>query len=107
MTGAEQIQAERNRQMLDEHFDAAHDDEHARGELILASIGYAMEAIPQFIPIEVRVGVVTRVEDDDTPPDWWPWEESWWKPSTDPVVNLVKAGALIAAEIDRIQRTRR
>ena len=28
----------------------------------------------------------------------------WWKPSIDPVRNLAKAGALIAAEIDRLQR---
>lgn len=34
----------------------------------------------------------------------WPWDEEWWKPSEDPVRNLVKAGALIAAEIDRLQR---
>lgn len=34
----------------------------------------------------------------------WPWADDWWNPSDDPVRNLVKAGALIAAEIDRIQR---
>ncbi len=36
----------------------------------------------------------------------WPedWEAEAWKPSADPVRNLVKAGALIAAEIDRLQR---
>lgn len=34
----------------------------------------------------------------------WPWDASWWKPSADPIRNLVKAGALIAAEIDRLQR---
>jgi hypothetical protein len=33
----------------------------------------------------------------------WPWEGEWWKPSTDPVRNLVKAGALIASEIDRLK----
>ena len=37
-------------------------------------------------------------------PDEWPWNITWWKPSTDPVRNLTKAGALIAAEIERIQR---
>jgi hypothetical protein len=36
----------------------------------------------------------------------WPpsWSYNWWKPSDDPIRNLVKAGALIAAEIDRLQR---
>jgi hypothetical protein len=35
---------------------------------------------------------------------FWPWDQDWWKPSPDPIRNLVKAGALIAAEIDRLQR---
>lgn len=34
----------------------------------------------------------------------WPFDASWWKPSNDPIRNLIKAGALIAAEIDRLQR---
>lgn len=34
----------------------------------------------------------------------WPWDPSWLKLSPDPIRNLVKAGALIAAEIDRLQR---
>jgi hypothetical protein len=39
-------------------------------------------------------------------PNDWPkeWNVDWWKPSDDPIRNLVKAGALIAAEIDRLQR---
>ncbi|HEU5085706.1 MAG TPA: hypothetical protein VFU14_20360 [Acidimicrobiales bacterium] len=36
-------------------------------------------------------------------PSTWPWAPEWWDPSEDPVRNLVKAGALIAAEIDRLQ----
>ena len=37
--------------------------------------------------------------------EYWPWDMKWWKPSDeDPIRNLVKAGALIAAEIDRLQR---
>ena len=34
----------------------------------------------------------------------WPWDDEWWNPSPDPITNLVKAGALIAAEIDRQER---
>lgn len=34
----------------------------------------------------------------------WPWEDAAWKPVDDPIRNLVKAGALIAAEIDRLLR---
>lgn len=36
-------------------------------------------------------------------PDTWPWSAEWWKPG-DPIRNLEKAGALIAAEIDRLKR---
>lgn len=37
------------------------------------------------------------------PPGEWPFPD-FWKQSEDPIRNLVKAGALIAAEIDRLQR---
>lgn len=33
----------------------------------------------------------------------WPWGAGWWKPS-EPKRMLVKAGALVAAEIDRQER---
>ncbi len=33
----------------------------------------------------------------------WPWDEQWWKPST-ARRDLIKAGALILAEIERIDR---
>ena len=34
----------------------------------------------------------------------WPWAEHWWKPTTRRR-NLVKAGALILAEIERLDRS--
>lgn len=36
----------------------------------------------------------------------WPFNRKEWKPSSDPIRNLVKAGALIAAEIDRLHRVK-
>ena len=36
-------------------------------------------------------------------PYYWPWDPAWWKP-IDPRCDLVKAGALILAEIERIDR---
>jgi hypothetical protein len=38
--------------------------------------------------------------------EFWPWSPDWFKPSPDPIRDLVKVGALAAAEIDRIQRVR-
>jgi hypothetical protein len=46
----------------------------------------------------------TGTEGRVNPPDGWPFDPSWWKPSNDRKANLIKAGALIAAEIDRLQR---
>ncbi|MGY0790895.1 hypothetical protein ACW7BJ_16135 [Azospirillum argentinense] len=36
-------------------------------------------------------------------PQIWPWGARWWKPK-DPRRDLVRAGALIAAEIERLDR---
>ncbi|GAG33310.1 unnamed protein product, partial [marine sediment metagenome] len=36
-------------------------------------------------------------------PEIWPWDPSWWKP-TDERRNLEKAGALIVAELERLDR---
>ena len=42
----------------------------------------------------------------DAPPPSWPWVRRWWKP-TDRRRDLVKAGALILAEIERLDRIER
>jgi hypothetical protein len=86
MSGAELIAAERQRQIDAEGWDAAHDDQHRRGELAAAARCYAEQPISWDMPEE------------------WPWDSDWWKPSHELTRNLVKAGALIAAEIDRLQR---
>lgn len=99
--GAELICIERERQMDTENFDASHDDDHAPGEMESAAAAYLMAAAMQAV-----------YPDDGLPPEtppMWPKEWSaniWWKPSKDPIRNLVKAGALIAAAIDRHQRAR-
>lgn len=80
--------------MADEGWTPEHDDGHDSGELLKAAIGYAL------------VGFVRDGETPPpTPPVNWPWHPSWWKPSGDPIRNLEKAGALIAAEIDRLTRS--
>lgn len=89
-TGIELIAAERSRQVTQEGWTQEHDNAHQRGELIDAGLSYIYAA--------VNVGHPAMQK----PPTVWPWEPHWWKPSDDYVRNLVKAGALIAAEIDRI-----
>jgi hypothetical protein len=58
------------------------------GELIDAAICYAKDG-PQLR--------------HDGAPEKWPWSLSWWKPKGR-IRNLERAGALIAAEIDRLDR---
>ena len=82
------------RQVEVEGFTAEHDRRHENHELALAAISYAAAVAS---PDENR--------DGRQRPCWdWPWSEAQWKPSASDVRNLVKAGALIAAEIDRLRR---
>ena len=90
MTGVELIAEERQRQVDVEGWTEKHDDLHTNGQIAEAARCY----------LEGRNTAASRMIVG------WPWLEKWWKPSKDPVRNLVKAGALIAAEIDRIQRLR-
>ena len=98
VTGIDLIVAERRRQIEVEGWSAEHDDEHDDCELLNAAICYAGVAGSQVLDgdkgKEAKEGLL----------EVWPWGTEWWKPSDDPIRNLVKAGALIAAEIDRMQR---
>lgn len=85
---------ERHRQISEEGWTPDHDDQHDDGVLVRAALCYADKAAVQ-AQGHRNVGDLRPV---------WPWGESWWKPSDDPIRNLVKAGALIAAEIDRLHR---
>jgi hypothetical protein len=91
VNGSERIAAERWRQRDEEGWTPEHDDSHTYAQMTRAAIWYAHEAVTQ-------MGWNLR------PNGSWPWAQDWWKPSLDPVRNLEKAGALIAAEIDRLQR---
>ncbi len=95
MNGVELIAAERQRQIAVEGWTPEHDDEHSMGEMAAAAMCYAAQSVDT----EIRTVNTVTIERE-----WWPWDEYWWKPSSDPMRNLVKAGALIAAEIDRLNR---
>lgn len=97
----EMIAAERERQITQEGWTTDHDDRHRSGELGDAAACYAMS--------ERHRGRV--IWDSTVRRLIWPWDATWWKP-TPPTVehngnrirDLVKAGALIVAEIERLQR---
>lgn len=98
-TGLELIIAERERQITQEGWTAEHDDSHLDYDLSTAGGCYALHCLlikhPNY-----------QMFFDKILSYFWPWEHTWWKPTTpnDPIRQLAKAGALIAAEIDRLQR---
>lgn len=90
-SGADLIAAERKRQIEAEGWTPEHDDQHDDGELARAAAAYALVA---------GAGPTKQADEAE---QWWPFDDDW-KPSEDEIRNLAKAGALIAAEIDRLQR---
>ena len=98
-TGIDLIVEERQRQLEKEGWTHDHDKEHVNRELIRAAEVY-MQGNTVWRAEQLEKGNLCM------PPPEWPWEKEWYKPSTDPIRNLVKAGALIAAEIDRLQMSK-
>lgn len=94
------IAAERSRQIHELDWDQDHDDAHSNGELIDAGASYAMASMHQ--ERGEPLDSVRSMETAGRLP--WPWESSLWNPSVHIERNLVKAGALISAEIDRRYR---
>lgn len=86
---ARDVLAERQRQISVEGWTPEHDDRYTTGALATAAGCYAM---------------FTLAYPPGDPVSFWPWSPSWWKPSDESRRNLVKAGALILAEIDRLDR---
>lgn len=92
------IREERGRQLFIHEYDDDHDNQLTDGELIDAALCYLDAAAWQ-----------TSFPNDQLPPLGafnWPFEPDRWKPHKDRNRNLVKAAALIAAELDRLHRYR-
>ena len=109
MTALEDIAAERRRQINDENWSVAHDDHHHRGELARAAAAYAYNST--LFPDEAEKHRRT-IRRGSTPGmfsviAWlWPWSGTWFKPKNQRRA-LVRAGALIVAKIERLDRTLR
>lgn len=122
---ARDVLAERRRQVSAEGWTPEHDDTHTGGEMAGAAACYALygatyNAPSHYPPSKVYAAVAearrNAEKDMDTTrdairmaigepkaPKNWPWNAEWWKPS-DRRRNLVKAAALILAEIERLDR---
>ncbi|WP_406627835.1 hypothetical protein [Pectobacterium carotovorum] len=88
---------ERQRQINAEGWTPKHDDRHTDGALALAASCYAYVAAIQSPGSGMSYEEWPKLK-------FWPWDEEWWKP-TDSRRDLVKAAALIIAEIERIDRS--
>lgn len=100
MTGIEMIAAERKRRVTVEGYTTAgHDEFHDKGELLEAAACYIGAALCCERGYDEGATIshvaITSVA--------FPWDRELWKPSMNPIDNLLKAGALVAAEIDRLK----
>jgi len=99
VNGVERIAAERKRQIEVEGWTAEHDEEHEDGELALAASLYAAPDHVRLFDVmgSLKAGYF-RFEDP------WPWNKDWDKRKKHSRMRRLEiAGALIAAEIDRLQ----
>lgn len=93
--GIDLITAERKRQLEQEGYTLDHDDSYDNHELILAAMAYALPDVILYPSHEWHT-------DRD---ELYPFDHATWKPSPDDrIQELVKAGALISAEIERLLR---
>lgn len=93
---------ERNRQIEQEHYSIKHDDSYQNNELPRAAASYVNNVVSRGWVFSSVYG--PEVYQSEEVPDLWPWSDEHWKPKN-PRRDLVKAAALIIAEIDRMDRS--
>lgn len=96
------VVAERRRQVEAEGWTAEHDDSHDKGEMVAAAVNYAAAAVITTCLGGERYKAGPPLDNMG----WaigWRWAPHWWKPGTVRRM-LVKAAALIIAEIERLDR---
>jgi len=86
-TGQQIIAEEREAQISQKGWTPQHDDSHKNGEIARAAFCY-----------------FSHTAQSPGPNSRWPWGAGSWKPSSDPIKNLAKAGALYLAEAERLDR---
>jgi hypothetical protein len=99
--GLSVIAAERRRQIEAEQYTLEYDERHTSSELARAAICYVYAGWilaggggPRAVQTSAKIAVL------------WPFARAEFKPAEDAPRNLEKAGALIAAELDRLERLR-
>lgn len=104
MTAIEEIAAERKRQIEVEGFDPDRDDLiHSNGGLAYAALAYTAHATAAAGLMDSKSKKQMKIYTDTPAPKYWPWHKFWWKPKS-PRRDLIRAAALIVAEIERMDR---
>lgn len=94
LSRAEQdVIGERRRQVDIEGWTAETDDKHTVGQMAVAGAAYAIQSADLMTTRPRAIQAVML----------WPWAKTWWKPKTSRE-NLVRAAALLIADIERIDR---
>ena len=103
MSALELIAQERARQIAT-GFDAAHDDQHTMGELAEAAGCYVCVGGAQIRGSGVEEWPVEMFDGFHDSVLQWPFEDKAYDPAEHARTNLVKAAALLIAEIERLNR---
>ena len=91
---------ERNRQINQENYSAEQDDQYQNNELLRASVGYAEHVVARgWVYSDANPEKYQSEEESE----FWPWPSESWKPKN-PRADLVRATALLIAEIERMDR---
>lgn len=104
MTVIEEIAAERKRQIEVEGWTHAHDDQHVDRSLARAAATYTV--LSTYTDAAREDALVDAMRNSgSTLFKLWPhsWAKEWWKPKTRRS-DLIRAAALIVAEIERLDR---
>lgn len=99
------VAAERERQVKKERWSRRHDDGHTTGELACAAAAYAYGASLSQEEKEFHRDALygSRRGISSIIARLWPWDSRWYKPK-DRRSDLIRAAALLVAEIERIDR---
>lgn len=96
--GVRDLLTERRRQVQEEGYTLERDDKYTEGQLASAASSYAFWADPRGGSLDGHLDYINAKT-----PACWPWGPEQWKPANQRLM-LIKAGALILAELDRLDR---
>ncbi|MBJ9771398.1 hypothetical protein [Acinetobacter baumannii] len=91
---------ERERQIQIKGWTNEHDDVYSKNELTRAAACYTTNVINYGWKF---ISKPAGVYQSEKAPEYWPWDDCYWKPKS-PRQDLVRAAALLIAEIERLDR---